>query len=417
MRGPVVDLYGTAADAGTAGVGAVHVGERLSRSRALRRSLQLVPVPGELLRPRALRVDARELEHAAERQGRSLCRQAPQAQVRGIRLRLHLQAGARGLRRAQSVLDRGPHRAVAERLLPRQSFRMARAGRRREHAQRRVVLHARAEGARALRAGHRSDLGEPDQGRERPLDHEPRHQPGHHRLGRSGPDRRPQQGTYRPERPRNCDDPQAPVRRSRRHRPRPRSEGDHPQLERGEMRRAAVLPEKGKPRGDPARGLREISLAQGAPEGVSALLRPATRGEAGVRRGHGHRTITVSGPRAAIGPEPAPPLVPGAAPWLRAHRKSAPGGTTEKKGPPPAPFVGNRTAAPALQKKTWGRPAMPSAAYFRRQADICLRLSLISSDEEVSNRLIMMAQEYRTKADNLNDINAISATEPVEKRP
>src|SRR5262249_53726757 len=85
MRGPVMDLYGAAADAGAAGVGAVHVGERLSRNRALRRSLQLVPVPGELLRPRALRVDARELEPAAERQGRSLCRQAPQAQVREMR--------------------------------------------------------------------------------------------------------------------------------------------------------------------------------------------------------------------------------------------------------------------------------------------------------------------------------------------
>ena len=44
---------------------------------------------------------------------------------------------------------------------------------------------------------------------------------------------------------------------------------------------------------------------------------------------------------------------------------------------------------------------MPSAAYFRRQADICLRLSLISSDEEVSNRLIIMAREYAAKADVL----------------
>ena len=42
---------------------------------------------------------------------------------------------------------------------------------------------------------------------------------------------------------------------------------------------------------------------------------------------------------------------------------------------------------------------MPSAAYFRRQADICLRLSLIASDEEVSNRLIIMAREYGVKAD------------------
>jgi hypothetical protein len=37
---------------------------------------------------------------------------------------------------------------------------------------------------------------------------------------------------------------------------------------------------------------------------------------------------------------------------------------------------------------------MPSAAYFRRQADICLRLSLIASDETVSSRLIAMARDY-----------------------
>jgi len=40
---------------------------------------------------------------------------------------------------------------------------------------------------------------------------------------------------------------------------------------------------------------------------------------------------------------------------------------------------------------------MPSPAYFLRQADICLRLSLIVSDEQVSNRLIAMAQEYKAK--------------------
>ena len=42
---------------------------------------------------------------------------------------------------------------------------------------------------------------------------------------------------------------------------------------------------------------------------------------------------------------------------------------------------------------------MPSSAYFRRQADICLRLSLIASDEEVSSRLIKMSREYLAKAD------------------
>jgi hypothetical protein len=41
---------------------------------------------------------------------------------------------------------------------------------------------------------------------------------------------------------------------------------------------------------------------------------------------------------------------------------------------------------------------MPSAEYFLRQADLCLRLSLISSDSEISNRLIMMAKEYEAKA-------------------
>ena len=56
---------------------------------------------------------------------------------------------------------------------------------------------------------------------------------------------------------------------------------------------------------------------------------------------------------------------------------------------------------------------MPSAAYFRRQADICLRLSLIASDEEVSNRLIIMAREYATKADAIaiKEADATSAAE------
>src|SRR5262249_39939905 len=113
MRGSVVDLYGPAADTGAPGVGTVHLGEWLSRDRALRRALQLVPVPGELLRPRAFRMDARQLEPSAQRQGGALRRQAPEAQVRGIRLRFHLQAGARGFRRAQTELNAKPRRARA----------------------------------------------------------------------------------------------------------------------------------------------------------------------------------------------------------------------------------------------------------------------------------------------------------------
>jgi hypothetical protein len=53
-----------------------------------------------------------------------------------------------------------------------------------------------------------------------------------------------------------------------------------------------------------------------------------------------------------------------------------------------------------LQKKP-RVSAMPSSAYFRRQADICLRLSLIASDEEVSSRLIKMSREYLAKGDAL----------------
>jgi len=44
---------------------------------------------------------------------------------------------------------------------------------------------------------------------------------------------------------------------------------------------------------------------------------------------------------------------------------------------------------------------MPNPEYFRRQADICLRLSLIASDDEVSNRLITMARSYMAKSDAL----------------
>jgi hypothetical protein len=54
------------------------------------------------------------------------------------------------------------------------------------------------------------------------------------------------------------------------------------------------------------------------------------------------------------------------------------------------------------------------AAYFRRQADVCLRLSLISTAEEVSSRLIMMAQEYNARAAAIEaDANSPSAAASV----
>jgi hypothetical protein len=40
-----------------------------------------------------------------------------------------------------------------------------------------------------------------------------------------------------------------------------------------------------------------------------------------------------------------------------------------------------------------------SCRIFRAQADVCLRLSLISSTDEVSTRLVAMAQVYTAKAD------------------
>jgi hypothetical protein len=40
---------------------------------------------------------------------------------------------------------------------------------------------------------------------------------------------------------------------------------------------------------------------------------------------------------------------------------------------------------------------MQTAAYFWRQADICLRMSLLSSDDE-ANRWVLMAKEYEAKA-------------------
>ena len=80
-------------------------------------------------------------------------RASSQAALRRVRTRLRLPPHPRGRRRSRPQLVGRPRGAVAERLLSRHAFRMARAGRRREHAQHCLVLHARAEGARALCAG------------------------------------------------------------------------------------------------------------------------------------------------------------------------------------------------------------------------------------------------------------------------
>ena len=53
---------------------------------------------------------------------------------------------------------------------------------------------------------------------------------------------------------------------------------------------------------------------------------------------------------------------------------------------------------------------MPSPAYFRRQADICVRLSVIASDPALATRLLAMAEDYKAKAGALE-------TEPHSIQP
>ena len=60
---------------------------------------------------------------------------------------------------------------------------------------------------------------------------------------------------------------------------------------------------------------------------------------------------------------------------------------------------------------------MPTPEYFRRQADICLRLSLIASDDEVSSRLIVMAQDYKAKGVNVVGINSNDAANYPDDSP
>jgi hypothetical protein len=51
---------------------------------------------------------------------------------------------------------------------------------------------------------------------------------------------------------------------------------------------------------------------------------------------------------------------------------------------------------------------MPSSEYFRRQSDICLRLSMIASSEEVANQLIAMGQDYTGRGDEIEAESAMA---------
>ena len=60
---------------------------------------------------------------------------------------------------------------------------------------------------------------------------------------------------------------------------------------------------------------------------------------------------------------------------------------------------------------------MPSADYFCRQADICVRLSLATSDPEISSRLIMMAEEYKLRAAEAEDQSPPTEPSNRDTRP
>src|SRR5882757_7728901 len=75
--------------------------------------------------------------------------------------------------------------------------------------------------------------------------------------------------------------------------------------------------------------------------------------------------------------------------------------------------VGQEPYEPLRVTRQGAGGAMPSSEYFRRQADICLRLSLVASDEVVSTLLIAMAQDYVAQAEALSqsDLVAVVATD------
>src|SRR3954471_19296078 len=84
-------------------------------------------------------------------------------------------------------------------------------------------------------------------------------------------------------------------------------------------------------------------------------------------------------------------------------------------------FVKNPGGRPALGAGACtGSTQMPSSEQFGRQADICMRLSAIASDDEVASRLIAMAHAYTAKAAALEQAGSKPAGDneryPIEQR-
>ncbi len=55
---------------------------------------------------------------------------------------------------------------------------------------------------------------------------------------------------------------------------------------------------------------------------------------------------------------------------------------------------------------------MASAEYYRRQAETCLRMSLLSSDLDETKRLLEMAEQYKARAEKAACPDAKPPTRP-----
>ena len=166
-RAPV-GLSRTAAGSAGARLGILLLAQRLSPDRPGRNPVQLVPVPGELDRPGALRMDAFQLGRPPRRRHRPLHPAARESRFQRVRVRLPIQAHPHRHHRRGPAVDGRPRLPVAERAVHRQPHRIPRAGRRREHAERHVAFQPGAQGARALRAEPHPDLAGSDRRPPRP---------------------------------------------------------------------------------------------------------------------------------------------------------------------------------------------------------------------------------------------------------
>ena len=219
-RGPAVGLHGPEARARAAGVGAVQLAERLPRDRAGRRAVQLVPGPGELHRPGALRMDARQLVEPDEGRATRTRPSISSSSSRSSSTASPTSACAKGQSEEDSYWTIG---RVA--LWP-NGFYLGR------HFEWRVPVDDEntlsvawffvrvPKGREPYVQNSVPTWKSPIQRRGRPLDHQPRHQPGHRRLGRAGHDRRPHAGASALKRHRHHHDAQ-PLLRGDRRRSRP----------------------------------------------------------------------------------------------------------------------------------------------------------------------------------------------------